>query len=115
MAENQNALSDKERYRLAYILISRFVALYREVHGTRPTVNRYAAKWGMVDVIDSIGAERAGVVLEYYFKLNAKHSLDFFYKNFDKLDNNLTIITADKKRRAKMLRETKQRVEENRN
>lgn len=106
-------LSDKEKHRLAYILISRYIALYREKHGRKPVVNRYAAKWGMADVVDSLGAERAGEVLEYYFKTRNDHSLEFFYKNFDKLHNNLNMISADRERRAKMLRETKRRVEEN--
>jgi hypothetical protein len=108
-------LSDKEKHRLAYILISRYIALYREVHGRKPVVNRYSAKWGMADVVDSLGAERAGEVLEYYFRTKTDHSLEFFYKNFDKLDNNLTIITADKERRATLLRNTKRRVEEQKN
>ena len=108
-------LSDKEKHRLAYILISKYISLYQEVHGRKPVVNRYAAKWGMADVVDSLGAERAEEVLRYYFHTKNDHSLEFFYKNFDKLDNNLTIMMADKKRRATLLRNTKKRVEESKN
>ena len=107
----QDDLSDKEKHRFAYILISRYIALYKEAHGKAPTVNRYAAKWPMADVVDSIGMKRAGEVLEYYFHTKNDHSLTFFYKNFDKLDNNLTVSNIDKNRRARILEETKQRVE----
>lgn len=108
-------LSDKEKHRLAYILISKYISLYREVHGKKPIVNRYSAKWGMADVVDSLGAERAGEVLEYYFRTKNDHTLEFFYKNFDKLDNNLKVIDADRLRRARIMAATKRRVEESKN
>jgi hypothetical protein len=109
---SQDDLSDKEKHRQAFILISKYMSLYKEAHGKRPVVNRYAAKWGMADVVEGIGYDRALEVLAFYFRTKGSHSLEFFYKNFDKLDNNLTLFQADKERRARLLMNTKKRVEE---
>jgi hypothetical protein len=88
---------------------------YEAKHGRKPRYNRYSAKWGMFDVLDDLGVERSAQIIEYYFHTGTEHSLEFFYKNYDKLDFAETQISADRKRRATILEETRRRVEEARN
>lgn len=107
--------SDKKNHQSAQILLSKYVASYTKVHGRKPVINRYTAKWGMLDVLESLDYDRTVEVMEYYFKTGGDHSLQVFYKTFDKLDNNLTIRDIDRKSRAKILEETKQRVEGSKN
>lgn len=107
------AISDKEKGRQAHILISRYIALFKEKHNRTPTINRYSAKWGMMDVIDSVGSERAEELLEYYFHTtHEKHDIEFFYKNFDKIEVHFLSVRQDRLRRAKIMADTAKRVEE---
>jgi hypothetical protein len=103
--------TNAERQRIAHALISKFISLFKEHHGYTVTVNRYSLKWGMLDVIDSVGPDRAYELLEYYFHTGTTHSLDHFYKTFDKLDINLSSISEDRIRRAKIRENTKRLVE----
>lgn len=106
-------LSDKERARLAHILISKYLTLYIKNHKIKPIINRYSAKWGMMDVIDSVGAERANELLEFYFQTkHAQHDLEYFYKNFDKMDANEKALREDRARRARIMRQSRDRVRE---
>jgi len=109
------AKDDKDKSRTAHILLSTYEAEYKKRHKKKPILNRYSAKWGMLDVIDSVGGERARELIEYYFHTGSEHSIEFFYRNFDKLDVTLSQIREDRRRRAKILEETRKMVEEARN
>lgn len=66
----------------------------------------------MQDVIDSVGFDDAYKLLNYYFALpKAGHPLQFFYYNFDRMNNAIKEIEADKERRRLLLEETKNMVE----
>ena len=112
MSSPQN-LSDRQKAKQAHVLLSRYERLYRQ-HGKqrRITFNRYSAKWGMMDVIDSVGVDRAAELLDFYFTTDNDHTIEFFYKNFDKLDRNEWRLREDRERRAKLRRETEQRIRE---
>ena len=76
-------------------------------------MNKFREKWAMQDVIDSVGFERAKDLLTYYFKINKSgHPLQFFYYNFDKMDQMHKEIEKDKVSRRLLLQETKMIVEE---
>lgn len=76
-------------------------------------MNKFREKWAMQDVIDSVGFERAKDLLTYYFKINKSgHPLQFFYYNFDKMDQMYKEIEKDKVSRRLLLQETKKMVEE---
>lgn len=97
----------------AYILLSKYDTLYKERYGSKPRYNRFKEKWAMQDVIDSIGVDRAEVLIDYYFKVTKQgHPLTWFFYNFDKLDEMLVKIEADKERRAMLLEQTRRMVEE---
>jgi hypothetical protein len=66
----------------------------------------------MQDVIDSVGYDRSVELLKYYFKTNKSgHPLNFFYNNFDRIDQLEKEIKKDKAVRSVLLEETKKMVE----
>jgi hypothetical protein len=96
-----------------YVLIGLYQLLYKEKYNKVPTINKFREKWAMQDVIDSVGFERAKDLLTYYFKINkGGHPLQFFYYNFDKMDQMNKEIEKDKVSRRLLLQETKKMVEE---
>ena len=103
----------KDEAKLAYGLVSLYCSLYKKHYNRPPVVNKYREKWAMQDVIDTVGYERAKVLLEYYFKCNKPgHPLNWFLYNFDRLDDVLIQSSKDLEQR-KMLREkTKNLVEQ---
>ena len=111
-SERAQELSDKEKARQAHILLSRYISLYQQTHKRKPPINRYSAKWGMMDVIDSIGVERADQLLAFYFVTKNAHTIEFFYKNFDKMDIHEQAVREDRKRRAMIRKQTEERVRE---
>lgn len=95
-----------------YILLTLYQNLFSEKYGRSPSINKFREKWGMQDVIDSVGFDRAKQLIEYYFTTpKANHTLQFFFYNFDRLDVMQKEIEKDKISR-KLLREaTKKLVE----
>lgn len=104
----------KDDAKLAHALVSKYADLFKKKYGRVPTINRHREKWAMNDVIDSIGYDRAKVLLDYYFSLNRPgHPIQWFVYNFDKLDEILVKLEKDSARRQKLLEQTKKMVEEN--
>ena len=103
----------KEDAKQAYALVSLYIALYKNRYNKQPLVNRYREKWAMQDVIDTVGYDRARILLEYYFKCNKiGHPLNWFLYNFDKLDDVLLKSEADKAFRKELREQTKNLVEQ---
>ena len=95
-----------------YILISLYLSLYKERYNKVVTINKFREKWAMQDVIDSVGYDRAVELLKYYFKTaKSGHQLNFFYNNFDRIDQLEKEIKKDKAVRSILLEETKKMVE----
>jgi hypothetical protein len=95
-----------------YILIGLYLSLYKEKYNKVLTINKFREKWAMQDVIDSVGYDRAVELLKYYFKTaKSGHPLNFFYNNFDRIDNLEKEIKKDKAVRSMLLEETKKMVE----
>jgi len=95
-----------------YILISLYLSLYKERYNKSLTINKFREKWAMQDVIDSVGYDRSVELLKYYFKTNKSgHPLNFFYNNFDRIDQLEKDIKKDKAVRSVLLEETKKMVE----
>lgn len=103
----------KEDSKLTYSLLSLYETLYAQRYSKKPRINKYKEKWAMGDVIDSIGYDRARELLEYYFKVTKQgHPLQWFFYNFDRLDDMLLQSQEDQLRRKKMREATKKMVEE---
>jgi hypothetical protein len=95
-----------------YILIGVYLSMYKEKYNKSLTINKFREKWAMQDVIDSVGFDRAVQLLQYYFKTNKSgHPLNFFYNNFDRIDQLEKEIKKDKAVRSVLLEETKKMVE----
>jgi len=103
----------KDEAKLAYSLVSLYCSLYKESYKKPAVVNKYREKWAMQDVIDSVGYDRAKVLLEYYFKsMNNGNPISWFFYNFEKLDLSLQQSEQDKTRRELIRAKTKSMVEE---
>jgi len=102
---------------LPHALLTLYTNLYKEKYGGKnPSINRYREKWGMQDVIDSVGYEKAKELISYYFTLDKSgHPISWFLYNFDKIDKLKRDIESDKHHRDMLRYETKSMVEERRN
>ena len=101
-----------EKSKEPYILIGVYEKLYFEKYGKKPRLNKFREKWAMQDVIDSVGYDRAKELLEYYFKTSKSgHPLNFFFYNFDRIDQVQSDIEKDKVNRAMLREQTKKLVE----
>jgi hypothetical protein len=96
----------------AQALVTYFIDAYKKANGFNiGTINRYKVKWGMVDVIDSVGYTKAKDLIDYYMTCDAKHTFEEFYNSFDRLDEMEATAREDAARRARLRRETKERME----
>jgi hypothetical protein len=97
-----------------YILLTIYMALYEQRYGKKPRINKYKEKWAMQDVLDSLGSfDQAKDVLNYYFRTGKNgHPLNFFYNNFDRLEDMMIQINKDVANRARLLEQTRKLVEE---
>ena len=97
-----------------YILLTIYMALYEQKYGKKPRINKYKEKWAMQDVLDSLGSfDQAKDVLNYYFRTGKNgNPLNFFYNNFDRLEDMMIQINKDVANRARLLEQTRKLVEE---
>lgn len=99
--------------KIAFSLLDVYSNLYFEKYNKKCALNRYRDKWSMLDLVDSVGYDRAKQLIEYYFKISSKtgHSLQWFMYNFDRIDDMLSQVEEDNVKRAKMREATKQMME----
>jgi len=87
--------------------------LYKDRYNKPATINKFREKWAMQDVIDSVGFDKAIDLMNYYFSLDKfGHPLQFFYYNFDKMEQARTELQKDIEARRLLLEHTKKMVEE---
>jgi hypothetical protein len=103
----------KDEAKLAYGLVSLYIVIFKETYKKTPIVNKYREKWAMQDVVDSVGYDRAKILLEAYFKMpKPGHPLAWFFYNFEKIDLALAQKEEDKTRRELIRQKTKTMVQE---
>jgi hypothetical protein len=96
-----------------YALLSLYEKLYSEKYNKVARLNKFKEKWAMQDVIESVGYDRARELLGYYFRVAKQgHPLQWFFYNFDRLDDMLIQSEEDARRRQKLREATKKMVEE---
>jgi hypothetical protein len=96
-----------------YALLSLYEKLYSDKYNKVARLNKFKEKWAMQDVIESVGYDRARELLEYYFRVTKQgHPLQWFFYNFDRLDDMLLQSNEDSRRRQKLREATKKMVEE---
>lgn len=101
-----------EKSKEPYILIGIYERLYFQKYGKKPRLNKFREKWAMQDVIDSVGYDRARELIEYYFRTSKSgHPLNFFFYNFDRIDQVESDAKRDKQNREMLREQTKKLVE----
>jgi hypothetical protein len=101
-----------EKSKEPYVLIGLYEKLYFEKYNKKPRLNKFREKWAMQDVVDSVGYDRARELIEYYFKTGKNgHPLNFFFYNFDKIDQVESEARRDRANRAMLREQTKKLVE----
>ena len=94
------------------MLIAYYEDLYSQKYGKKPKINRFREKWAMQDVIDSVGYDRARELLDYYFRTGKNgHPLNFFFYNFDRMDQVEKEREKDRINRSMLRQQTKTLVE----
>jgi len=94
--------------------MDRYVKKYEDTYGTKPTnFNRFREKWGFQSMITDLGTNRAAEVVDYYFETrHIGHPVTGLLYNYDKLDELMKERAVDEENRAKLRRESEQRVKE---
>ena len=94
------------------MLIAYYEDLYSQKYSRKPKINRFREKWAMQDVIDSVGYNRARELLDYYFRTGKNgHPLNFFFYNFDRMDQVEKEREKDRINRSRLRQQTKTLVE----
>ncbi|SRR6266542_3595289 len=87
---------------------------YKDVYGREPIVNRNTARWGFDGILKGMPPAEAQRLIDFYLTTASsnKHSLEWFFYNYDKLIISQRETEEDSERRARLRAETKQRAEE---
>jgi hypothetical protein len=98
-------------------IASKFIGTYRKLYlkeyGRKAKINIFAERWGAMDMIESVGIDRANEILVYYFQCDVPgHPLQQLWRTFDKLDDMMSAIDTDRAERARVREATKRRMAE---
>jgi hypothetical protein len=88
---------------------------YKEKYGKPPVINRYKERWAFVDVLDSLNGDidKVKELLDYYFRIeHYRHPISWFFYNFERIDEMLTLTKKEEKRKKFIREQTAQRVED---
>lgn len=105
-------MSERSLAQQANALITKYVKLYQQKYGEKPTINRYREKWGFQAMIEDLGKDDAEAVIVYYLSLTIRHELLELFRTYDELHKNRLADEEDKRRVAKLHEETARRVKE---
>lgn len=97
-----------------HALITYYINLFKERYKTEPVVNRHAARWGFDSILQGMPPTEARSLLDFYFTTESskRHSLDWFFYNYDKLIDSQTEVEKDRAHRDKLRAESEQRAKE---
>lgn len=95
-------------------LTTYYLETYEAKYGFKPVVNRHKARWGMDNVLEDLKPAQVMVLLDYYLETtsNSRHSLEWFFYNYDKLIEKREQYEKDEADRKRLREESKKRVEE---
>jgi len=108
-------VAKKPTVQQCYAMIDYYVKAYKaHYHGQEPVLNRHSARWGFESVLMGCSPEEVKKLLDFYFqtKSQRRHALDWFFYNYEKLEESLVEIDKDRERREQLRRESEQRVAE---
>lgn len=96
-----------------HALTSYYVKGYEVRYGVKPNVNRNTARWGFDSMLQDLSMNHVRQLIDYYFTTppTRRHDLDWFFYNYEKLNNAMSEAREDAKHRSKLMEESKQRAE----
>jgi hypothetical protein len=98
-----------------HTLTSYYEKKYKEIYNIVPNVNRVTARWNFDSILGASGVSVATVkeMLDYYFTTpkDRRHSLDWFFYNYDKLVKAMADAKKDREDRQRLMEESKIRAE----
>ena len=99
-----------------HALTTYYLAKYQERYKNKPLVNRNKARWGFDGILEDMSASNARELLDFYMGAESsnRHSLEWFFYNYDKLAEKKVAYEKDAADRRKLREETKRIVEERR-
>lgn len=90
-----------------FATIQHYIKLYEDRYKVRPIVNKHKEKWAMKSLIEDFGAEEIKKTLDYYFICSKdNHPLNWFYNNYESLNQSMNNLERDKKLREERRAET---------
>lgn len=96
-----------------HAMTSYYIKLYKEKYGVAPKVNRPVARWDWAGILEDLTVEESKSLLEFYFTTSNKgHPLNWFFYNYDKLQQSVEELEKDSKRRKKLREESEERARE---
>ena len=95
-------------------LVTYFLKLYGQKYEEAPRdFNRYRDKWGFQSMIEDFGPARAKQIVEFYLSTSRpRHPVNYLLFNYEKLNTVMIEREKDEANRAKLMAESKKRVEE---
>lgn len=87
---------------------------YQGKYGQKPVVNRNKARWGFDSVLEDLKPAAVMKLIDFYFSTSSttRHSLEWFFYNYDKLIEKKAEYDRDEADRKKLREESRLRVEE---
>lgn len=95
-----------------HTLTGYFEKCFKARYGQKPTVNKYAARWGFDSVLSDMSVAEAKALVDYYFTTtsNNRHTLDWFFYNYHSLITSKNMQQEDAARRAALRAASEERA-----
>lgn len=85
---------------------------YEKRYGEKPVINRNTAKWNWSNMLDHLSAAEVKELIDFYFSVKSveKHSLPWFFYNYEKIMITRQEQIGDAERRERLRRESEERA-----
>lgn len=95
-------------------LTSYFEKAWAQKYGRKSNVNRYKARWGFDAVLGGMSLDNAKELIDFYLTTanNRDHDLEWFFYNYDKLEDARDKAAEDRAEIERLKEETKKRASE---
>lgn len=90
-----------------YTALQYYSKLFENRYNIRPAINKHKEKWGMKSLIEDFGVDSVKETLDYYFICSKdNHPLNWFYNNYDTLNQSMLAQKKDRELREQRRLET---------
>lgn len=98
-----------------HALTTFYVNKYNEVVGSNPRVNRNKARWSFESILMDYTPSQVMTLIEFYLEHYDTPSLEWFFYNYDKVEESMVERQKQEDSAAKRRAETAKRLQEWRN